>query len=108
MSEVVPKAAAFAPLALVLLLASACSSIDDEAYLVNERAIADYGEVIRLDPRAVFAYDRRGKCWYAKKEFDKAIADFSIAYADQSERDHDVLMKAARSGRLEVFIEEDD
>jgi len=37
--------------------------------------------------------------------FDKAIADFSIAYADQSEKDHEVLMKAVREGRLEVFIE---
>ena len=34
-----------------------------------------------------------------------AIADFSIAYADQSERDHDVLVKAVRAGKLEVFIE---
>ncbi|OAI41350.1 hypothetical protein AYO40_03270 [Planctomycetaceae bacterium SCGC AG-212-D15] len=38
-------------------------------------------------------------------KFDKAIADFSVAYADQSERDHDVLMKAVRAGKLEVFIE---
>jgi uncharacterized protein DUF2252 len=38
--------------------------------------------------------------------FDKAIADFSIAYADQSERDHDALVKAARAGKLEVFVEE--
>ena len=38
--------------------------------------------------------------------FDKAIADFSIAYADQSERDHKVLMKAVRDGRLEVVHEE--
>ena len=37
--------------------------------------------------------------------FDKAIADFSVAYADQSERDHEVLMKAVREGKLEVFIE---
>jgi hypothetical protein len=38
-------------------------------------------------------------------KFDKAIADFSIAYADQSERDHKTLMKAVRAGKLEVFIE---
>ncbi len=38
--------------------------------------------------------------------FDKAVAEFSIAYADQSERDHEVLMKAARAGKLEVFVEE--
>jgi uncharacterized protein (DUF2252 family) len=40
-------------------------------------------------------------------KFDKAIASFSVAYADQSERDHDVLLEAARGGRLEVFIEEE-
>ena len=39
-------------------------------------------------------------------KFDQAIADFSVAYADQSERDHEVLIKAARAGRLEVFVEE--
>jgi hypothetical protein len=38
-------------------------------------------------------------------KFDQAIADFSIAYADQSERDHEVFMKAVRAGKLEVFIE---
>jgi len=27
-------------------------------------------------------------------KFDEAIANFSVAYADQSERDHEVLMKA--------------
>jgi hypothetical protein len=37
--------------------------------------------------------------------FDQAIADFSVAYADQSERDHETLMKAVRAGKLEVFIE---
>jgi len=37
--------------------------------------------------------------------FDKAIAAFSIAYADQSEKDHAVLMKAVRNGDLEVVTE---
>ncbi len=37
--------------------------------------------------------------------FDKAIADFSIAYADQSERDHAVLEKAVRAGRIEIVME---
>lgn len=48
-------------------------------------------------------------CGYLGKsdKFDQAIAEFSLAYADQSERDHDVLMKAVRAGKLEVFIEED-
>ncbi|MGZ4975297.1 MAG: DUF2252 domain-containing protein, partial [Limisphaerales bacterium] len=35
-------------------------------------------------------------------KFDKAVADFSIAYADQSERDHKVLLKAVRDGKIEV------
>jgi hypothetical protein len=37
--------------------------------------------------------------------FDRAVTDFSIAYADQSERDHEALMNAVRAGKLEVFIE---
>ncbi len=39
--------------------------------------------------------------------FDEAIADFSVAYADQSERDHEVVLQAARAGKLEVFVESD-
>jgi uncharacterized protein (DUF2252 family) len=37
--------------------------------------------------------------------FDQAVTDFSIAYADQSERDHEAFLKAVRAGKLEVFIE---
>ena len=37
--------------------------------------------------------------------FDEAIADFSVAYAGQSERDHEVLMKAVRAGKIEVASE---
>src|SRR5215469_13424345 len=37
--------------------------------------------------------------------FDKAIATFSTAYADQSEKDHAVLMKAVREGDLDVVTE---
>lgn len=37
--------------------------------------------------------------------FDEAIADFSVAYADQAERDHEAMVRAVRTGRLEVFIE---
>lgn len=38
--------------------------------------------------------------------FDEAVADFSVAYADQTEKDHETLVKAVRSGRLEAFLEE--
>jgi uncharacterized protein (DUF2252 family) len=39
--------------------------------------------------------------------FDKAVAEFSVAYSDQSERDHETLIKAVRAGKLEVFIEQE-
>jgi hypothetical protein len=34
--------------------------------------------------------------------FEDAIADFSVAYTDQNERDHAALLKAIRSGRVEA------
>jgi uncharacterized protein (DUF2252 family) len=39
--------------------------------------------------------------------FDKAIAAFSVAYADQTERDYETLTSAARKGKLEVLVEQD-
>jgi uncharacterized protein (DUF2252 family) len=32
--------------------------------------------------------------------FDRAVADFSSAYADQNERDHQALVRAVRTGRI--------
>ena len=32
--------------------------------------------------------------------FDRAIAEFSAAYADQNERDHQAFTEAVNSGRL--------
>jgi uncharacterized protein (DUF2252 family) len=37
--------------------------------------------------------------------FDRSIAKFSIAYADQTERDYEAFVKAIHSGRLEAFVE---
>jgi hypothetical protein len=37
-----------------------------------------------------------------RDRFDEAVADFSVAYANQSERDHKLLVKAVREGRIEV------
>ena len=34
--------------------------------------------------------------------FDEAIADFSVAYADQRELDHATLTKAVPAGKIEV------
>ena len=38
--------------------------------------------------------------------FDKAIAAFSVAYADQNEKDHAVLQRAIRDGKIEAVVEE--
>ncbi len=39
--------------------------------------------------------------------FDEALGDFSLAYADQTEQDHSVLVEAVNSGRVEALIEEE-
>jgi hypothetical protein len=49
---------------------------------------------------------RRTVGFLSQSQFDRAIADFAIAYEDQSEVDHKILRKAVRDGRLEVQIEE--
>jgi uncharacterized protein (DUF2252 family) len=36
----------------------------------------------------------------ASDTFDQAITEFSVAYADQNEKDHDALVAAAASGRI--------
>jgi len=53
------------------------------------RAHARWGDRI-----AIASYLGRGDA------FDEAIADFSVAYADQNEQDYEALAAAVRSGRL--------
>ena len=36
---------------------------------------------------------------------DRAIAKFSLAYADQGERDHRAFLQGIRSGKVEVLME---
>jgi len=38
--------------------------------------------------------------------FDKALAVFSVAYADQNEKDHAALKRAIQDGKIEAVIEE--
>jgi uncharacterized protein (DUF2252 family) len=40
-----------------------------------------------------------------RDRFDKAIAAFSIAYADQSERDHSALKRAIHDGKVKAIFE---
>ena len=44
-----------------------------------DKAIAEYTEVIRLDPEADGAYFNRGRAYFDKENYDKAIADFTKA-----------------------------
>jgi tetratricopeptide (TPR) repeat protein len=51
------------------------------SYEKNEydRAIADYSEAVRLNPKYAGAYVGRGATWHAKREYDRAIADYDEA-----------------------------
>jgi uncharacterized protein (DUF2252 family) len=40
-------------------------------------------------------------------QFDTAMGDYAIAYADQTERDHAALVEAVQSGRVEALVEDD-
>ena len=37
--------------------------------------------------------------------FDKALAAFPVAYADQNEKDHAVLKRAIRQGKVKAVVE---
>jgi uncharacterized protein (DUF2252 family) len=39
------------------------------------------------------------------EEFEEAIAEFSVAYADQTEKDYETLMAAVKSGRIQATME---
>ena len=45
----------------------------------QDKAIADYTEAIRLDPKYADAYNRRADAYEIDGEYDKAIADFTAA-----------------------------
>ena len=42
------------------------------------------------------------------EQFDAAIADFSLAYANQTEKDHALLKQAIEAGKIEAIIEKED
>ncbi len=42
-----------------------------------------------------------------ERQFDQAIAAFSVAYADQNEKDHENLERAVRKGKVKAVFEEE-
>ena len=40
-------------------------------------------------------------------EFDQALASFSLAYADQNEKDHAALKRAIHNGKVKAQFEEE-
>jgi hypothetical protein len=51
------------------------------------------------DPALISGYLGRGDA------LDKALASFSVAYADQTEKDYEALVRAIRAGKVEVEVE---
>jgi lipoprotein NlpI len=45
-----------------------------------QRAIADYTETLRLEPRHLLSYGYRADAYYANKDYDRAIADYTAAF----------------------------
>ena len=56
----------------------------------NDRAIKDYSEAIRLDPKYVRAYGVRGDAYRGKSDFDRAARDYgkAIELAGKPEKAH--------------------
>src|SRR5262245_61150390 len=44
-----------------------------------DRALADLGQAIKLDPKFALAFNNRGLAWEDKGEIDRAIADYDAA-----------------------------
>ena len=45
----------------------------------NDRAIADFNEAIRLDPKSSLTFRNRGDAYTDKGDHDRALADYSEA-----------------------------
>ena len=51
------------------------------------------------------AHSVRGDAFRIKSEFDQAIAEFSVSYADQNEKDHSALERAIQKGKVKAVVE---
>ena len=51
----------------------------------HQRAISDYDEAIRLDPKNLSFYLRRGSAYHETSQYDRAVADFDEAIRIKSD-----------------------
>jgi hypothetical protein len=77
--------------------------------IFDSRALADYGEwcgwaLARAHAKSGDAAMISGYLGNSSR-FDDAVSNFAVAYADQNERDYQVLLEAIRAGKIEVFQE---
>ena len=63
-----------------------------------DRAIADYDQAIRLDPKDAMFHVIRGDIWYTKQDFDKAIADYAEAIRLEPQMPNGTSREARRWG----------
>jgi tetratricopeptide (TPR) repeat protein len=68
----------------------------------RERALVDYNQAIRLDPKSVDGFVHRGDFYYSEHDRDHALADYAEAIR------LDPKNFAAYEGRANVYLEKDD
>ncbi|MDR2589273.1 MAG: tetratricopeptide repeat protein [Spirochaetales bacterium] len=62
-----------------------------------DKAIADYGEAVRLEPRNAAAFCNRGTVFHAKGDYGRAAADLTEALKiDPSDDDAKKALEAAK------------
>lgn len=44
-----------------------------------DKAFYDYGQALAVDPKYYLGYSNRGKVWFERQDFRKAIADYTLA-----------------------------
>jgi Uncharacterized protein conserved in bacteria (DUF2252) len=65
-----------------------------------------------LAARANTLSDRAGRPWAIsgylgnQDDFDDAMGQFALAYADQAEKDYDVLKSAVRAGTIDLQMDD--
>ncbi|MFG1923516.1 DUF2252 domain-containing protein [Cryptosporangium sp. NPDC048952] len=81
------------------------NQLDDYARIVG--AVLARSHAQSADPRLLTGYvDGATTRTPGGMGFDEAIAAFAVAYADQTEADHDALAAAVRAGRLPAIFED--